>query len=125
MHFSLACNFFFLLRPIIANLKVKLPNSRKSSMDIQHLESVSLENIDTRTNDRQLIEVVHTLVIFLCVSLYDFNLKLQQKKIDICFKLKNPLLDLTENNSLFSIILYEIAHLSSYIQNSLIFALRR
>jgi hypothetical protein len=54
---------------MINSLKMNLPSSRKSSIDSKMNNKTTNEEIcNSKTIDRQLIEVVHTFVIFLCVG---------------------------------------------------------
>ena len=56
-------------RPMISYLKTNLPTSRKSSIDSKTTKPTVDENPTNKTIETQLIEVVHTFVILLCVSI--------------------------------------------------------
>ena len=51
---------------MISYLKAYLPSSREAHIDGKINKPIEEDN--SKTIDRQLIEVVHTFVIFLCVS---------------------------------------------------------
>jgi hypothetical protein len=54
---------------MINYLTMNLPSSRKSSIDSKMNNKTANEEVcNSKTIDRQLIEVVHTFVIFLCVG---------------------------------------------------------
>ena len=56
---------------MISHLKANLPSSRESHIDGKINKPIEEDN--SKTIDRQLIEVVHTFVIFLCVSFEIFT----------------------------------------------------
>jgi hypothetical protein len=56
---------------MINYLKANLPSSRDSHIDGKISRQIKEDN--SKTIDRQLIEVVHTFVIFLCVGLEIFT----------------------------------------------------
>ena len=65
---------------MIANLKIHFPNGQKSPTDLRsHKHDLEVTFCDSKTIERQLIEVVHTFVIFLCVRI---NFLFKKKKTE-------------------------------------------